>query len=336
MKVLDLLKISFRDIGVLSGQGEELEANDAQSGLSIFNMMLDQWSNEALLPFRKTTSSIATTANISDYYIGPAKWIITSVGGTYTAGSISITINGRTSLVAYHTDKATTLADLVTKITVDNQDVTVTATYASGNLTISLAPQSNTPNLIITSNLTLITGTMIFTIAQDTTNQPYTIDAVRPLDIKTLVIRDTTLSLAVDRPLKSLTNQEYQLIAVKASTSTYPEYFYYAPEYPLGKISVYPVPTKALTLYVTQNKSFWDLTLTDDIIFPKGYLSALRYNFDLEIAPQYEKNLSNFIVLQARNTKTIIENTNAEEVRSQPENFVNPKGSTYNILTDNP
>lgn len=90
--------------------------------------------------------------------------VITDDAGTYTAGSITATINGTPVVEPYDTDKDTTLGNLATSIAA-LADVT-SAVYAAGAHTITITPVVGTP-LSVAVDVSAITGTM--TVALSTT-----------------------------------------------------------------------------------------------------------------------------------------------------------------------
>jgi hypothetical protein len=88
--------------------------------------------------------------------------------------------------------------------------------------------------------------------------------------------------------IKLINQQQYNGIALKNVTSTYPQVMYVNNEFPNIRIKVYPVPTIALTFYFV---SIQELTkpasLSTTLSFPPGYLRAFKYNLALEIANEF-------------------------------------------------
>lgn len=89
--------------------------------------------------------------------IGIAK-VLTDDAGTYTAGSISLKVNGTTVTEAYDTDKDTTLTNLAATIQA-LADIS-TAVYSSVAHTITITPIATSYAGITDIDLTGITGTM--------------------------------------------------------------------------------------------------------------------------------------------------------------------------------
>jgi hypothetical protein len=88
--------------------------------------------------------------------------------------------------------------------------------------------------------------------------------------------------------IKLINQQQYNGIALKDVTSTYPQVMYVNNEFPNIRMRVYPVPTIALTFYFV---SIQELTkpasLSTVLSFPPGYLRAFKYNLALEIANEF-------------------------------------------------
>lgn len=69
MTALEMIKASLRLIGAVSSD-ETLEASIADNAKQVFNMMLDQWANEALLVYARTDASYNLQIGVASYTIG--------------------------------------------------------------------------------------------------------------------------------------------------------------------------------------------------------------------------------------------------------------------------
>lgn len=96
--------------------------------------------------------------------------VITDDAGTYTAGSISVTINGTVVTQTYSVDKNTTLTALAAAILAAAPAGIRSAAYVAGSHTITLISSNQT--LVVTVDVSGITGTM-------------TISSVTPTSINT-------------------------------------------------------------------------------------------------------------------------------------------------------
>jgi len=108
-------------------------------------------------------------------------------------------------------------------------------------------------------------------------------DTVRPVKIDTAFLR----SGSNDYPLEVRPIEEYDAIANKTSQGV-PEFLYYAPDFPLGILYFYPVPSAAYTLYLRHEEQLeYFSSLTEEVYLPPGYRRAIEYNLALEVAPEF-------------------------------------------------
>ena len=92
----------------------------------------------------------------------------------------------------------------------------------------------------------------------------------------------------IEQPLVILSYQEWAALSPKALTSTIPYFLYYEPYVPLGKISIYPVPTlnSQIALYLWKQLDEF-AALTDTVIVAPAYREALEYNLAVRLAPMF-------------------------------------------------
>lgn len=94
-------------------------------------------------------------------------------------------------------------------------------------------------------------------------------------------------------PMSVLTTKQWQHIGLKETDSSISFAMYYEPDFPLGKIHLYPEPSDAahdLVIYV------WNVlaaitSLSTTVSFPPGYYRALRFNLALDLAPEFGANV---------------------------------------------
>lgn len=98
--------------------------------------------------------------------------------------------------------------------------------------------------------------------------------------------RDATTNVSYG--IKIINQQQYDGIAVKTVTSTYPQVLWVNMEYPDVKLTIYPQPTRDLEWHII---SVQELTqpavLATTLAFPPGYLRAFKYNLAVEIANEF-------------------------------------------------
>jgi hypothetical protein len=81
---------------------------------------------------------------------------------------------------------------------------------------------------------------------------------------------------------------QYNAIALKTATSSYPQMIWARNDYPDMQLSVFPVPTRALEWHFVSVKPLeGPATLATDLTFPPGYLRAFRYALACELAPEF-------------------------------------------------
>lgn len=146
--------------------------------------------------------------------------------------------------------------------------------------------------------------------------------------------RDPTTGISYG--LKIVNQQQYNGIAVKTVTSTYPQIIFINDTYPDAELSVYPVPTRALEFhFVSVQPLTQPAVLATDLILPPGYLRAFRYNLACEIAPEYGIEPTATIQRIAMVSKrTIKRNNNPNDVMSIPYTIVGTR-QRFNIFAGN-
>ena len=136
--------------------------------------------------------------------------------------------------------------------------------------------------------------------------------------------------------IKIINQQQYDGIAVKTVTSTYPQVIWINMSYPDIEMYVYPVPTKALEWhFISVEELTQPATLATVLSFPPGYLRAFRYNLATEMAPEFgvepSPQVSRIAMTSKRNIKRI---NNPDDVMSMPYSIVATR-QRYNIFAGN-
>ena len=136
--------------------------------------------------------------------------------------------------------------------------------------------------------------------------------------------------------IKIINQQQYDGIAVKTVTSTYPQVMWINMDYPNIDMYVYPVPTKALEWhFISVTELDQPATLATMIAFPPGYLRAFKYNLACEIANEFgvepPPNVARIAMTSKRNLKRI---NNPDEIMSLPYSIVGTR-QRFNIFAGN-
>jgi hypothetical protein len=115
------------------------------------------------------------------------------------------------------------------------------------------------------------------------------ISTARPLKIQDVFLRDSSN----DYPVEIITEDAYNDKSVK-STESRPARLYYAPEYPLGKIFLYPTPSNSTdVLHFSTWKAISELSsLSSSVSLPNEYKEFLVYNLAKRLAPSFGYTMS--------------------------------------------
>jgi len=136
--------------------------------------------------------------------------------------------------------------------------------------------------------------------------------------------------------IKIINQQQYDGIAVKTVTSTYPQVIWLNMNYPDIEMYVYPVPTKVLEWhFISVDELTQPALLSTPLTFPPGYLRAFRYNLACEFAPEFgiepPPTVSRIAMASKRNLKRI---NNPDDIMALPYSMVGNR-QRYNIFAGN-
>ena len=136
--------------------------------------------------------------------------------------------------------------------------------------------------------------------------------------------------------VKLINQQQYNGIAVKTVTSTFPQVMFVNMTYPDVDLFIYPRPTRLLEWhFISVEQLTQPANLSTDILFPPGYLRAFTYNLACEIAPEFgvepSPQVKRIAMYSKRNLKRI---NNPDDVMSMPYAIVATR-QRYNIYAGN-
>jgi len=136
--------------------------------------------------------------------------------------------------------------------------------------------------------------------------------------------------------IKIINEQQYNGIAVKNTTSTYPQVLYVNMGYPDITMTVYPVPSSPLEWHIVSVEELTQpATLATTLSFPPGYLRAFRFNLACEIAAEFgvepSPQVQRIAMTSKRNIKRI---NNPDDVMAMPYGIVANR-QRYNIYAGN-
>ena len=136
--------------------------------------------------------------------------------------------------------------------------------------------------------------------------------------------------------IQFINQQQYDGIAVKTVTSTYPQVMWINMENPNMSMTVYPKPTRDLEWhFISAEELTQPATLVSTLAMPPGYLRAFRYNLAMELAPEFgaepSPTVQRIAMSSKRNLKRI---NNPDDVMSMPYAIVATR-QRYNVFAGN-
>jgi len=143
-------------------------------------------------------------------------------------------------------------------------------------------------------------------------------------------------STNVSYGIKMINQQQYDGIAVKTVTSTYPQVLFINMTYPDVDMYIYPKPTRDLEWhFVSVEELTQPATLQTVLAFPPGYLRAFTYALAMEIAPEFgvepSPQVQRIAMTSKRDLKRI---NNPDDVMSMPYAIVATR-QRFNIYAGN-
>ena len=136
--------------------------------------------------------------------------------------------------------------------------------------------------------------------------------------------------------IKFINQQQYDGIAVKTVTSTYPQVIFTNMTYPDIEMVIYPVPLRLLEWhFISVEKLSQPALLATQLTFPPGYLRAFRYNLACEMAPEFgvepSAQVQRIAMYSKRNLKRI---NNPDDIMALPYSIVGTR-QRFNIYAGN-
>jgi hypothetical protein len=136
--------------------------------------------------------------------------------------------------------------------------------------------------------------------------------------------------------IKFINQQQYNGIAVKTVTSTYPQVIFVNMTFPDAEMFIYPRPTQDLEWhFVSVQELDKPATLSTILYYPPGYLRAFTYNLAMEIAPEFgvepSPQVQRIAMTSKRNLKRI---NNPDDVMSIPYAIVATR-QRFNVYAGN-
>jgi len=136
--------------------------------------------------------------------------------------------------------------------------------------------------------------------------------------------------------IKFINQQQYNGIAVKTVTSTFPQVMFTNMTFPDIEMYVYPRPTQDLEWhFISVEELSNPATLSTVLYYPPGYLRAFTYNLAMEFAPEFgvepSPQVQRIAMTSKRNLKRI---NNPDDVMALPYALVANR-QRFNIYAGN-
>jgi hypothetical protein len=136
--------------------------------------------------------------------------------------------------------------------------------------------------------------------------------------------------------IKFINQQQYDGIAVKTVTSTYPQVCWVNMGFPDITLTIYPKPTRDLEWhFISVQELDRPADLSTVMYYPPGYLRAFTYNLAMEFAPEFgvepSPQVQRIAMTSKRNLKRI---NNPDDVMSMPYAIVATR-QRFNIYAGN-
>lgn len=113
--------------------------------------------------------------------------------------------------------------------------------------------------------------------------------------------------------IKEMTQEQYNGIALKTQQSIIPEWFLYENTFPLGLVTLWPVPSQILPITFSVGNILSAVASAGTTIsFPPGYAKGFLYNLAVELAPYFGKQITKYpdIIKTYKDTMGLIKRAN--------------------------
>ena len=136
-------------------------------------------------------------------------------------------------------------------------------------------------------------------------------------------------------PIAQINQEQYNALAVKGSTASYPIAMFASMTVPDVTLTVYPVPDQPVSMHIVSMQELdQPATLVTSLVIPPGYLRAFRFNLACELAAEFGKEPPQWVVKTATESKAAIERINAPmDVMQFPRALLGGGSGGYDIYS---
>jgi hypothetical protein len=147
-----------------------------------------------------------------------------------------------------------------------------------------------------------VAGTATYTIGP-----AGTFNTVRPVRIADAYC---TVS-GLDYPIQIIGQTQYDDISLKTQQQQIIEQLLYINDYPLGRITLWPVPSAVVSLVLSTDRVLTQIASTATTIsLPPAYVLYLKHALGILLCPEYGQSPSDVIVRTAMSTKAALKRAN--------------------------
>jgi len=225
------------------------------------------------------------------------------------------------------------------------------ATYTAGEQInralrlLGVLAESETPSAVVSQDALMALNQMIDSWNTERLSVFATIDQIVNWPVGSInetlgpsgsLVRFKDPGTGVSYGIKLINQQQYDGIAVKTVTSTFPQVMFVNNTYPNFDIYIYPRPTRLLEWhFISVQELTQPAELVTEILFPPGYLRAFTYNLACELAPEFgvepSPQVQRIAMTSKRNLKRI---NNPDDVMSMPYSLIATR-QRFNIYAGN-
>lgn len=149
-----------------------------------------------------------------------------------------------------------------------------------------------------------------YTIGPEDAGPDFIVLYARPTRIVAASVVLVSVTPAVKTPITIRDYQWWDALSVDTVTSTFPTDVYYAPDWPLGVLHFWPVPTVDENVELVTANTFGQVTINDTLDLPSGYHSALMLTLAEDIAGAFGRPVSPITAQKAREARNRIFSVN--------------------------
>lgn len=135
-------------------------------------------------------------------------------------------------------------------------------------------------------------------------------------------------------PCYSMTQEQYNLINVKTQTQDFPDAFLYVNDYPLGLITLWPVPSAVTPFTMSIDRVLTTLSTIQTVLsFPPGYELAFLYNLAIMLGPMFGRPIREYpeVVGIAKTSLGDIKRANKKVRTMMCDPMYSDRGSNYDL-----